>query len=90
LQQPEATCLNNCRLIFPVGAVLFINCRLVFLTVFFFKFNLQYLLPIDVLIVDLPLMAKGFVILPECTKMVLLGDKDQLAPVEADIVLSNT
>ncbi|MFQ3218596.1 MAG: exodeoxyribonuclease V alpha subunit [Paraglaciecola sp.] len=44
---------------------------------------------IDVLIVDLPLMAKRFEALPERAKIVLLGNKDKLALVEADIVLSD-
>ena len=61
----------------------------------FFKFNQQHPLHLDVLIVDeasmvdLPLMAKLFAALPERGKIVLLGDKDQLASVEAGSVLSD-
>lgn len=61
----------------------------------FFKFNQQHPLHLDVLIVDeasmvdLPLMAKLFAALPQRAKIVLLGDKDQLASVEAGSVLSD-
>jgi exodeoxyribonuclease V alpha subunit len=61
----------------------------------FFKFNQQQPLHLDVLIVDeasmvdLPLMAKLFAALPPRAKIVLLGDKDQLASVEAGSVLSD-
>jgi len=61
----------------------------------FFKFNQQHPLHLDVLIVDeasmvdLPLMAKLFAALPQRGKIVLLGDKDQLASVEAGSVLSD-
>jgi exodeoxyribonuclease V alpha subunit len=61
----------------------------------YFRFNQQHPLHVDVLIVDeasmvdLPLMSKLFAALPSHAKIVLLGDKDQLASVEAGSVLSD-
>ncbi|WP_339767315.1 exodeoxyribonuclease V subunit alpha [uncultured Paraglaciecola sp.] len=61
----------------------------------YFRFNEQHPLHVDVLIVDeasmvdLPLMSKLFAALPERAKIILLGDKDQLASVEAGSVLSD-
>lgn len=60
-----------------------------------FRFNGQNLLHLDVLIideasmVDLPLMAKLFEAVPEHCQVILLGDKEQLASVEAGSVLSD-
>ncbi|GAC31881.1 exodeoxyribonuclease V subunit alpha [Paraglaciecola polaris] len=61
----------------------------------YFRFNEQHPLHVDVLIVDeasmvdLPLMSKLFAALPRHAKIILLGDKDQLASVEAGSVLSD-
>ncbi|MGY0636549.1 MAG: exodeoxyribonuclease V subunit alpha [Paraglaciecola chathamensis] len=61
----------------------------------YFRFNAQHPLHLDVLIVDeasmvdLPLMSKLFAALPAHAKIILLGDKDQLASVEAGSVLSD-
>lgn len=61
----------------------------------YFRFNAQHPLHLDVLIVDeasmvdLPLMSKLFAALPAHGKIILLGDKDQLASVEAGSVLSD-
>jgi exodeoxyribonuclease V alpha subunit len=61
----------------------------------YFRFNAQHPLHLDVLIVDeasmvdLPLMSKLFAALPTHAKIILLGDKDQLASVEAGSVLSD-
>lgn len=60
-----------------------------------FKANAQNPLHLDVLVVDeasmvdLPLMSKLFVALPQHAQIILLGDKDQLASVEAGSVLSD-
>jgi exodeoxyribonuclease V alpha subunit len=61
----------------------------------YFKFNSHNPLHLDVLVVDeasmvdLPLMSKLFAALPEHGQIILLGDKDQLASVEAGSVLSD-
>lgn len=60
-----------------------------------FRFNRNNLLSLDVLIideasmVDLPMMAKLIEALPEQAKLIFLGDKDQLASVEAGAVLGD-
>ncbi|MFT4993728.1 MAG: exodeoxyribonuclease V alpha subunit [Paraglaciecola sp.] len=61
----------------------------------YFKHNSQKPLHLDVLVldeasmVDLPLMSKLFGALPARAQIILLGDKDQLASVEAGSVLSD-
>ncbi|MFT4941020.1 MAG: exodeoxyribonuclease V alpha subunit [Paraglaciecola sp.] len=61
----------------------------------YFKFNAHNPLHLDVLVldeasmVDLPLMSKLFAALPQHAQIILLGDKDQLASVEAGSVLSD-
>jgi exodeoxyribonuclease V alpha subunit len=61
----------------------------------YFKFNAQNPLHLDVLVldeasmIDLPLMSKLFAALPPYAQVILLGDKDQLASVEAGSVLSD-
>ncbi|MCZ2720087.1 exodeoxyribonuclease V subunit alpha [Marinomonas sp. 15G1-11] len=60
-----------------------------------FKFNAQNPLHLDVLLVDevsmvdLPMMAKLIDALPAHARLILLGDKDQLASVEAGGVLGD-
>lgn len=60
-----------------------------------FRFTAQRRLPLDILIVDeasmvdLPLMAKLVSALPDHAKLILLGDKDQLASVEAGSVMGD-
>lgn len=60
-----------------------------------FRFNRNNLLSLDILIideasmVDLPMMAKLIEALPENAKLIFLGDKDQLASVEAGAVLGD-
>ncbi|WP_273827841.1 exodeoxyribonuclease V subunit alpha [Providencia rettgeri] len=60
-----------------------------------FRFNRNNLLSLDILIideasmVDLPMMAKLIEALPEQAKLIFLGDKDQLASVEAGAVLGD-
>ncbi len=60
-----------------------------------FKFNLDNLLPYDVVIVDegsmvdLPLLVKLLRALPESSRLIILGDKNQLTSVEAGAVLSD-
>lgn len=60
-----------------------------------FKFNRENPLPYDVVIVDegsmvdLPLLVKLLRALPESSRLILLGDKNQLASVEAGAVLSD-
>jgi exodeoxyribonuclease V alpha subunit len=57
-----------------------------------FSFNKERLLPIDVLVIDeasmmdIALMAKVLDALPEHARLILLGDKDQLAAVETGSV----
>lgn len=59
------------------------------------RFNVQAPLPVDVLLidevsmVDLALMAKLVAATPRGARLILLGDKDQLASVEAGAVLSS-
>lgn len=61
----------------------------------YFKANHLQPLHLDVLVVDeasmvdLPLMSKLFAALPSQAQVILLGDKDQLASVEAGSVLSD-
>jgi exodeoxyribonuclease V alpha subunit len=61
----------------------------------FFRHDSRNPLPLDLLIVDeasmvaLPLMAKLFDALPENARVILLGDKDQLASVEPGAVLAD-
>jgi exodeoxyribonuclease V alpha subunit len=61
----------------------------------YFRYNRRNLLPADVLIVDeasmvpLALMIKLIRAVPDSTKIILLGDKDQLASVEAGAVLGD-
>ncbi|MEY2486738.1 MAG: exodeoxyribonuclease alpha subunit [Verrucomicrobiota bacterium] len=61
----------------------------------FFKHNRANPLPLDLLIVDeasmipLPLMAKLFDALLENTRVILLGDRDQLASVQPGAVLAD-
>ena len=61
----------------------------------YFKCNSDNPLHVDVLVVDeasmvdLPLMSKLFAALPQHGQIILLGDKDQLASVEAGSVLSD-
>lgn len=61
----------------------------------YFKYNQDNLLPIDVLIldeasmVDIALMAKLMRALPERARLVMLGDKSQLASVEAGAILAD-
>lgn len=60
-----------------------------------FRHHAENLLPYDVVIVDeasmvaLPLMAKLVAALGACTRLILLGDRDQLASVEAGAVLGD-
>jgi len=60
-----------------------------------FRYNAENLLPFDVVVVDeasmvdLALMAKLFAAIPRCARVILLGDKDQLASVEAGAVLGD-
>jgi len=60
-----------------------------------FKFNQNNLLPYDVIVVDeasmidLALMTKLAAAIPETARWILLGDKDQLASVEAGTVLGD-
>ena len=53
------------------------------------KLNLDLLLVDEASMVDLPLMAKLLMALPEHARLILLGDKDQLASVEAGAVLGD-
>jgi exodeoxyribonuclease V alpha subunit len=59
----------------------------------YFQHDARNPLPLDVLVVDeasmvaLPLMAKLFAALPENARVILLGDRDQLASVEPGAVL---
>lgn len=60
-----------------------------------FRFNENQRLHLDLLLideasmVDLPLMAKLLMALPEHARLILLGDKDQLSSVEAGAVLGD-
>ncbi|MCP5077077.1 MAG: exodeoxyribonuclease V subunit alpha [Psychromonas sp.] len=53
------------------------------------RLNLDLLLVDEASMVDLPLMAKLLMALPEHARVILLGDKDQLASVEAGAVLGD-
>ena len=53
------------------------------------KLNLDLLLVDEASMVDLPLMAKLLTALPDKARLILLGDKDQLASVEAGAVLGD-
>jgi exodeoxyribonuclease V alpha subunit len=53
------------------------------------RLNLDLLLVDEASMVDLPLMAKLLEALPEHARLILLGDKDQLASVEAGAVLGD-
>ncbi|WP_372880194.1 exodeoxyribonuclease V subunit alpha [Psychromonas sp.] len=53
------------------------------------KLNLDLLLVDEASMVDLPLMAKLMMALPDHARLILLGDKDQLASVEAGAVLGD-
>jgi exodeoxyribonuclease V, alpha subunit len=61
----------------------------------YFQFNKKNQLPYDLVVideasmVDLPLLAKLIVALPPEASLILLGDKDQLASVEAGAVLGD-
>ncbi|MDY0039881.1 MAG: exodeoxyribonuclease V subunit alpha [Desulforhabdus sp.] len=61
----------------------------------YFRHNEKNLLPVDVLVideasmVDLALMSKLVRALPDKARLILLGDKDQLASVEAGAVLGD-
>jgi exodeoxyribonuclease V alpha subunit len=61
----------------------------------YFQHDARNPLPLDVLVVDeasmvaLPLMAKLFDALPENARVILLGDRDQLASVEPGAVLAD-
>ncbi|MCV2885205.1 exodeoxyribonuclease V subunit alpha [Aestuariibacter sp. AA17] len=60
-----------------------------------FKHNIRHPLALDVLVVDeasmidLPLMSKLFDALPQHAQVIMLGDKEQLASVEAGSVLAD-
>ena len=61
----------------------------------YFKYNAESPLPYDVVVldevsmIDLPLMSKLVSALKEDTRLILLGDKDQLASVETGSVLAD-
>jgi len=61
----------------------------------YFKYNKDNKLPADVVVVDeasmvdLPLMAKLTAAIDDSARLILLGDKDQLASVEAGAVLAD-
>lgn len=61
----------------------------------YFRFNAENELPVDLVVVDeasmvdLPLMSKLVQSLPPQAQLILLGDKDQLASVEAGAVLGD-
>ncbi len=61
----------------------------------YFRFNADHPVPVDVLVVDeasmvdLALMSKLVQALPPHARLILLGDKDQLASVEAGAVLGD-
>jgi len=61
----------------------------------YFRYNAQNLLPVDILfvdeasMVDLALMSKLVQALPATCRLILVGDKDQLASVEAGAVLGD-
>ncbi|WP_089729846.1 exodeoxyribonuclease V subunit alpha [Candidatus Thiosymbion oneisti] len=51
--------------------------------------HLEVLVVDEASMVDLPLMARLLAALPDCARLILLGDKDQLASVEAGRVLGD-
>jgi exodeoxyribonuclease V alpha subunit len=59
------------------------------------RFDAEHPLPVDVLVldeasmVDVAMMAKVFAALPEQARIILIGDRDQLASVEAGAVLGD-
>ncbi|MFT5163403.1 MAG: exodeoxyribonuclease V alpha subunit, partial [Alteromonadaceae bacterium] len=53
------------------------------------RLHLDVLVVDEISMVDLPMMAKLMAALPEKTKVILLGDKDQLSSVEAGSVLAD-
>jgi exodeoxyribonuclease V alpha subunit len=61
----------------------------------YFRYNAERKLPFDLVVVDecsmidLPLMCKLFEALPESSPVILLGDKDQLASIEAGAVFAD-
>lgn len=61
----------------------------------YFRHHARNPLPVDVLVIDeasmvaLPLMAKVFDALPDSARVILLGDRDQLASVEPGAVLAD-
>ncbi|MEN6376133.1 MAG: exodeoxyribonuclease V subunit alpha [Smithella sp.] len=61
----------------------------------YFRFNEDNPLPYDLVVVDeasmadVPLLAKLFKALPDDSRIILLGDKDQLASVDAGVVLGD-
>lgn len=61
----------------------------------YFRYNAENLLPLDILVldeasmVDLALMSKLIQAMPADARLILLGDKDQLASVEAGSVLGD-
>ncbi|HUN53981.1 MAG TPA: exodeoxyribonuclease V subunit alpha [Smithella sp.] len=61
----------------------------------YFRFNRKNHLPYELVVideasmVDLPLLAKLIAALPSAARLILLGDKDQLASVEAGVVLGD-
>jgi len=61
----------------------------------YFRYNAENLLPLDILVldeasmVDLALMSKLIQAMPDDARLILLGDKDQLASVEAGSVLGD-
>ncbi len=61
----------------------------------YFRFHSENRLPLDALVVDeasmvdMPLMSKLIQALPEQSRLILLGDKDQLASVEAGAMLAD-
>lgn len=61
----------------------------------YFRYNAENRLAVDVVVideasmVDLPLMSKLFQATPSGTKIIILGDKDQLASVESGSVLGD-
>lgn len=61
----------------------------------YFRFNEGNPLPYDLVVVDeasmidLPLLAKLFQAMPPAAQIILLGDKDQLASVDAGVVLGD-
>jgi len=61
----------------------------------YFRFNEKNPLPYDLVVideasmVDLPLLAKLLLALPQEARIIMLGDKDQLASVDAGVVLGD-